>query len=245
MPIISESWQATSLDQAAPVSWTPPNPFPILPAQALHLWRIPLDITAECKAMLAGVLSPDETQRASAFRFAIHRDRFIVARGMLRTILAAYLQMKPACLHFHYGQFGKPALEGGLSFNLSHAQDYALLAVARAWPVGVDIAQLRNDLEFRAIAEHILPPAMIASLDNCTPEALPQAFFTCWTRYEACMKALGCGLPGERFMPEESPSANWYLADFLAAPGYLAALAVAGTPDAVACWDGGMLVQVA
>src|SRR5258708_1995291 len=113
-------------------------------AGEIDVWWERLDADPDQVASLSALLSPDETARAGRFRHPRHRDRFTVRRGMLRSILGAYLGQNPAMLRFGYGPFGKPALDhgsgtGGLCFSVSHSHGIALYALARGVDVGVDV----------------------------------------------------------------------------------------------------------
>src|SRR5262252_2460436 len=89
-------------------------------------------------------LSKDELARASRFHFERDRDRFIVARGELRRVLAGYVGLDPGSLTFRYGARGKPSVEGdSLEFNLSHSGSIALLGLTRQRRIGIDIEEIR------------------------------------------------------------------------------------------------------
>ena len=209
----------------------------------VHVWRIALDQAAEA---FRGLLAVDEQERASRFRVERGADRYTVGRGALRTILARYTGTPPEALVFRYNQFGKPELEAsGFCFNLSHSHELALAAVARGRAVGVDIERIREQVLSDRIAERFFAPAEARVLAALPPEQQPQAFFHCWTRKEAWIKARGEGLsiplssfevsfaPGEpaRLLatrPDEGEAAQWTLRDLPCERGFAAALAVAG-----------------
>src|SRR5690348_13263311 len=105
--------------------WQPPLTSLALPFDEIHVWRAFLDQPQEIIEQLNGVLSADERERAGKFYFERDRRRFIVARGVLKTLLAHYLRCKPIDVHFHYGERGKPSLAEcnlPLYFNLSHSE---------------------------------------------------------------------------------------------------------------------------
>ena len=123
---------------------------PALRCGEVHVWR------AHCRTSrrVCGVLSPAEWVRAGRFHFERDRERFVAARGLLRTILGRYLELPPRELQFSFGAHGKPALEGvasTLRFNLSHSDDLLLLAVSHAREVGVDVELMRADLPFETL----------------------------------------------------------------------------------------------
>jgi 4'-phosphopantetheinyl transferase len=175
----------------------PPVP-PRLEAGEVHLWRVDLSRDRD------GVsnLSSDERARLARYSSTRAGQRYQRARNGLRTLLGAYLQQPPRELVFRYGAHGKPSLgkDSALQFNLSHSGDVAVLAVAGAslGEVGVDIERLRDDVDVARVATRAFAPAEDAWL-----RALPlshdervSAFFVCWTRHEACLKARGTGWSG-------------------------------------------------
>jgi 4'-phosphopantetheinyl transferase len=151
------------------------------------------------------LLSPCELQRAHRFVFEQHRQRFIAGRAQLRRILATYLALPPEALMFGYGSSGKPALAGPLSFNLSHSGDVAALAVA-LFDVGIDIECIRPVED--NLAEQVFSAREVTALRSLPQAQWTEAFFACWTRKEAYVKALGDGLrlPLDRFSVSLKPS---------------------------------------
>ncbi len=143
------------------LEWCTPPPELSLPAHTVHVWRADLGLEAAYLRCLEHNLSADEKRRASRFRFARDRDRFVGARGLLREILALYLNASPGQLSFGYGARGKPSLAGEghstLRFNLSHSFDAMLLAIAHMREVGVDVEGVRNNgVATEEIAETVL-----------------------------------------------------------------------------------------
>ena len=204
-------------------------------------------------------LSADEQARSGRFYFERDREHFIVARGVLRAILGGYLNRMPACLSFSYSSHGKPALAGesdgdAIRFNMSHSRGVALYAVARGREVGIDLERIRFDLAVAEIAGQFFSPQEVAMLRELPTEAQSQAFFRCWTRKEAYVKARGEGLslpldefdvslaPGEPAavlgtQRDPSEASRWSLQELTPAPGFVAALAVAGHGWRLACWQ--------
>ena len=144
---------------------------------------------------ISSVLSADEQERARRFRFERDRRWFEVGRGLLRIFLAEYLGGSPEAIAFDYGRNGKPVLkEGGISFNLTHSDDLALFAFASSGSIGIDVERIRPMPEALRLASRFFSES-----ERRTIEALPEAdrllgFFTCWTRKEAYIKAIGAGL---------------------------------------------------
>jgi 4'-phosphopantetheinyl transferase len=240
------------------VSWELPPSRPALPGDEVHVWRARLDAPPERVRRLLDLLAPDERVRAGRFHFRRDEDRFVVARGLLRTILGGYLNSGPERLRFEYGAQGKPALApehnpAGLRFNVSHSEGVALYAVTRGREVGVDVERVSARVECEEIAGRFFSPREVARL-RALPEALREAaFFDCWTRKEAYIKARGEGLslpldgfdvslaPGEpaallanRLDPAEV--SRWSLRELRPWPGFAAAVAVEGRGWRLKCW---------
>ena len=164
----------------------------------IDVWRISLDLPSSEIAGLREILAPDEIKRADRFYFPIHRSRFIVGRGTLRTILAAYLQTIPERLLFAYNEYDRPSLAGeyadALRFNLSHSGGEALLAVTHYREVGVDIEEYDPKKGDEAVAENYFSPSEVACFRAVPAPLKPRAFLNCWTRKESYIKAQGMGL---------------------------------------------------
>ncbi len=206
---------------------------------------------------LAQTLAPDERARAERFRFDRDRTRSIVARGLLRAIIARYLDREPGALTFQYNRYGKPSLPDELDgerihFNVSHADSIALYALTRGRAIGVDIEYIRADMVTEGIAERFFSPREVAMLHALDPALQREAFFACWTRKEAYKKARGEGIsvgldrfdvslatnePAVILASREDGEAlpRWFLHHLTPAPGYVGAVAVQGEPCTVTC----------
>jgi 4'-phosphopantetheinyl transferase len=237
--------------------WRVPPPELRLSSAEVHVWRAALDPAASCVERLQHTLSVDELQRAARFHFPRDRRRFIVARGALRNILGRYTGVPPSELRFRYSAYGKPTLadiEDGLRFNISHSHEVALFAVTRGREVGVDLEYLRMDVACEEIAEHFFSARERASLRALPMEVKHQAFFNCWTRKEAYIKAHGEGLslPLDQFdvsLAPGEPAAllatrhdhrdvwRWSLQALMPGPGYAAAVVVEGQGWHITCWQ--------
>ena len=185
----------------------PSGPAVPLTVDEIHVWRARLDAPApEVVASLEALLSADERERARKFYFERDRRRFVVCRGILRTLLGSYLGRAPQEIAFHYGPNGKPRLEDSIFFNLAHSEDLALLAFTRAGEVGVDVERIREMSDWPSIAELSFSPEERERLRACPAFRRREEFFHAWTRQEA--------LPGFQVFPLE------------AEPGFAAALAL-------------------
>src|SRR5262245_13992045 len=133
----------------------------------VDLWATRLAGTEDLIRALNATLSLDERQRAQAFVFDRHRNNFIIARGLLRAILASYLQQPPDRIELEAGAKGKPALRGRprlLHFNLTHSDDCVLFAVTREHEIGVDVERVRTLPDADAIAARYFAAGEVADL---------------------------------------------------------------------------------
>lgn len=211
----------------------------------LDLWRIALDDPAPLP-QLYGLLSREEQERAAKFYFERDRNRYIVGRGMVRTILAEYLHSVPIQISLVYGAFGKPALEPTayatpLYFNLSHSDGVGLLGVTWAGEIGVDIEHHREVSDMKEVARLVFSPWEFARWVALPASQQVAAFYRGWTCKEAYMKAVGMGfslpstgfdvafLPDEatRLITAEPPSdTHWHLATLDVEPTVTGAYAI-------------------
>jgi 4'-phosphopantetheinyl transferase len=235
------------------------NPSIALHPDEVHVWLADLNHSGFPAAEIDHVLSQEERERAARFYLQRDRNHFTAGRAMLRSILGGYLNADPCHLQFSRGPHGKPALatEGGadaVCFNIAHSHDVALCAVARGRDIGVDVERVRADVNVDLIAERFFSQREIAILRSLPPERKLTAFFTCWVRKEAYVKARGDGLamnldsfsvsfaPGEpaalldvQGHPEEALA--WSLTELDFDPSFAAALAVRAGECRVRCWQ--------
>jgi 4'-phosphopantetheinyl transferase len=229
--------------------WARPPARPEAKKNEVHLWLASLEAGHVDPEGILGILSEEEGARAGRFRFRPDRDRFLLGRATLRSVLGRYLRKSPAHISFSLGPQGKPRLtegDGALQFNFSHSGKWALLAVASERSVGVDIERIDPDRATDEIAGRFFAPDEVAALRGIPPAGRVGAFFRCWTRKEAYIKARGEGLwiPLQTFSVPIGPAigrrllrsdlgeaeiARWELADLRAVPGYAAALVAEGT----------------
>jgi 4'-phosphopantetheinyl transferase len=222
---------------------------PNLSADDVHIWQIALSGDPRSIHGLRSSLSQDEIQRADRFHFDRHRESFIIAHAAVRQILARYVNVAPLRLAFLNGEQGKPELVaecggGHLRFNLSHSGSFALLAVAEGLTLGVDIERVNAEFAGEEIAERFFSSHEVVTLRAVAADAKADAFFSCWTRKEAFIKALGGGLsiPLDSFevafgpgvppallrVPATAEAKLWSLYDIPAPQGYKAALVIEG-----------------
>ena len=145
------------------------------------------------------MLSDDERERVSRFALEQSRQRYVVTRTTLRKILGEYLNISPSDVQLAYGQYGKPeviqdAKTNHLQFNISHAGDLAVIAIARDFRIGIDLEKLRPIPSIEDMIKRFFSSEEIDSFCVMPVEKRSRAFMRGWTRKEAFVKAVGDGL---------------------------------------------------
>lgn len=193
------------------------------------------------------LLQAEELRRAERYHRAEDYYRFLLGRAALRLVLGAYIGLPPARLHFEPGANKKPLLREApeVHYNVSHAGDWVLLAVAAA-EVGIDVERLDPQFAFQDVLDHSFSPAEKTFIE-CSP--VPHhAFYQLWTRKEAFVKATGRGidaefnqmpaLDGEHHLADPSRVPKWVISSFEVAAGYAAAVAYpAALPSSLQFYD--------
>jgi 4'-phosphopantetheinyl transferase len=225
--------------------WIHPQPWPALADGEVHVWLAHLPAARASMEQFEKVLSGDERARAEKFHFLEHRERWQMTRGILRLLLARYLDANASEIVFDYGAHGKPHLKdparSALHFNASHSGDYAAFAMTRAGDVGVDIERVHEDMpRSDEIARRYFAPGEQQQLFALPESERARAFFTLWTRKEAFVKARGTGLFSglDQFevaldeprvlcvMGADTSALSWSMAAFPPIPDYAGALVV-------------------
>jgi 4'-phosphopantetheinyl transferase len=240
--------------------WCPaPKPLAIHDGE-VHIWRAVLDISATRLPDFLAMLSDDEHHRAARYRFSRDRERFIVRRGFLRAILASYLAAHPAELRFSYTDAGKPFLVDSagaplpnVAFSASHSEGLALYAVTCDRAVGVDVERLQPSIMDDGVADKFFSSAENAAMRELPRSIQPLAFFNCWTRKEAFLKATGDGLtvplpevqvslsPHEPAallrVPGNTQTSLWSLHEIFPGTGFVGAVAVKAGESHIRCFQ--------
>jgi len=213
-----------------------------------------LDRPTNTVASLHAILSTDERERARSYLFEKDRRRYIVRRGVLRTILGMYLRTNPATICFEYGAHGKPLLAREenpcLRFSLSHSDGLALYAFSRTTALGVDIEAIRFISDIGSLVKDFFSSSEHAAYRALPAEQRVEAFFRCWTRKEAYIKATGEGLSlpltsiavslDDRALlcsiaGDPLSARRWSLHHLQPAPRWVGAVAIQGPAQGVSC----------
>jgi 4'-phosphopantetheinyl transferase len=260
----------TTVDQ--PTGWAPARQCPALVMSAVHVWRLRIasassslvNVDTPADAQPPSHLTPAEQARAARFRQQADRLRFALTRHRLRELLGHYLHQPPAAIAFGEGSSGKPIILHAareeadspgedVRFNVSHAGEWALIAIARGRDVGVDVEQHRPLDDLEDLARRFFAPAETDALLALDATMRTAAFYRIWTRKEAFVKAMGTGIGWglDRFIvshdereavalqiPEMPADAEkWTIRALPMEEGYAAAVAFDGPACDIALWE--------
>jgi 4'-phosphopantetheinyl transferase len=220
----------------------------------IHVWRACLDCEEKVLLQFETTLASDEKVRANRFFFQRDRESFVVTRGILRTLLARYLDRPPVQFEFDYSPRGKPSLRAGsigcpVQFNVSHSHGLALLAFSVGRQLGVDVELVRPNFAGDEIAERYFSSQEVMELRALPLPLRDEGFFLCWTRKEAYVKARGEGLhiplgsfhvslkPGQPERLQSMDSKDWRLLSLSPGPKHVGALVGEGRDWQLRCWD--------
>ena len=240
--------------------WKIPKSQIFLYEDDLHIWKSPLNIDVQRVQFLKSLLSTDETKRAERFYFDKDKEHFEVGRGILRVLLGNYLNINPKKIKFHYNQFGKPFItdqfkNSKIQFNLSHSKDMLVLVFCKTANVGIDIEFMRTDFDLLRLARQFFSKREVKELISTPSNLLREAFFNCWTRKEAFIKAKGKGLsipldkfdvssapgkPARLCYYNENPSeiSDWFLYELNGiGENYISSVAIKGRPENMKYWE--------
>jgi len=236
-----------------------PSTIPALNHAVVHVWYASLEMDSADIVHYSKTLSSDEKERADRFHFEKDRNHFIIARCILRILLGRYLEKDSSCIQFSYNTYGKPSLKcpvdaNPFNFNVSHSDKKVLYAFSKGLPLGIDLEYIRLDLAFESIAKRFFSPLEAAMFCSLPEPFKAEAFFNCWTRKEAFVKARGDGLsleldqfdvslrPGEparllRTGYDEEDIRDWSIHDIDAGKEFKATLAVKSTHPQISCYS--------
>ena len=234
--------------------WRLPSNKRALGDDEVNVWRVSLDPPGSMVTDFRAHLSVQENARAEKFKFHNDREKYIVTHGVLRVILSLYANVAPEELKFAENRYGKPELVHpsslNLTFNVSHSYKMALIGIARGRQIGVDIEYVKKDFEWQEIIERFFSPREVQMINALPKDLQHRAFFTCWTRKEAYVKATGMGLslPLKEFDVSPVPGAatlllshkeasEWSMKEVDVAEPYVATVAVEGHDARISHWD--------
>jgi len=219
--------------------WIIPDTFPDITTGQLHVWKTRAGVHAD-----DAILSADERLRLKRFRFAEQRQSFLSSHTLLRRLIGQYLNLHPAKIEFSYTAFNKPFLSPSqndkqLEFNLSHSGEMILIGVTVGTAVGVDVEHTKPLPDLEQIAALNFSSGEQQDLLSLPEPQRVEAFYKCWTRKEALIKACGDGLTmsldsfrvsllpgGPARLIHSMDQRTWTLIDIAMESGYAAAAAL-------------------
>lgn len=225
----------------------------------MDVWRISTSLQNDNLAKFYSVLTPDQRARAKRMRVREKRNQYVIAQGLTRMLIGKRVGADPRALEFDRGPKGKPYLGGeyadaGIQFNMTHTSHMALVAITLNREVGIDVERIRENLQWEKLANRYFSPLEYSGYSKLPEAVRLRAFFTCWTRKEAVLKAIGTGLGGGLASfdvsadPDTPPAlldnrwngrfhGNWTLHQLQPGPGYVATLVAERDGFEVRCWE--------
>ncbi|CAN5252337.1 hypothetical protein BH09BAC6_BH09BAC6_18750 [soil metagenome] len=211
-------------------------------------WRINISANLPWLDDFLSLMDTGEISRAGRYLRQQDKDRFIISRGALRTILGKYLQQAPASIQFHIGKNKKPQIantDKPFYYNISHSGDWILLAVSGA-EVGADVEFINPEFDYQEVLQETFSPAEV---DFIKEKPTKEAFYLVWTRKEALLKATAKGLDdeleaipgldGEHFVDGNviGSALGWNLKSFNITGQYMATIACSSLISEFSFWD--------
>ena len=236
--------------------WTPfSNKHLSLQPDEAHVWSVSKSAHENRVQAYWDILDTTEKERAMKFRFLKDRLCFIIARGVLRNLLATYTYASPEDIAFSYGFNGKPYIDhkSDIQFNVSHSGDTILLGFVQKYDIGVDVEHTKRHVEVEKVARCFFSNEEITSLLSLDRTYHTQAFYNCWTRKEAFIKALGSGLafPLDQFVVsldstkeatlidtkwDAKEKEKWVLQSMEPQQDYIGAISIKGAIHTIQTW---------
>lgn len=229
-----------------------------LSADFADIWRFSLDLSDDESLELYNLLSDDERARADRLKVDEKRNQFVITRGRLRQTLARIMGCDAHNLLFEYTAQGKPVLAGqwqkySVTFNVSHSYDIALIGITLERRLGIDIEKIQYDTDFTGLARRFFSNTEQEALNKLSEDVIPRVFYSCWTKKEAVVKALGEGITFGLDAFDVSvdldelhavlkidmigdETSDWSVFSLLPNENYTASLAVEGNNIEIRCW---------
>ena len=217
---------------------------PELSGDAIHIWGIHVPTMLDRLDSLESVLCEEERAKAARFRRATDRQSSICARGALRILLSGYTEIPALDITFHYSENGKPRLaDSAVNFNVSHSADWVVLALGHNRNIGVDVEEIKREMDVLPIASRYFTPSEIELIKAADDHH--ELFFQTWARIEAYVKACGSTLFSELStfsVPlTDAEKDGWHFRRLEAGSKYAAAVVTDKPMAHVPCYDFGGL----
>jgi len=230
------------------INWIKSPLEPSISGEEVHIYYVSISSVENQIPILKNYLTDEEEKKIMKFIFEKDRKCHMISRSVLKDILSRYLSIKAEDVIFTYNDYGKPFLgnkinNAEINFNLSHSGDMIIYAFSTGRSIGVDVQEIRNMDSTDDIFKRYFSDYENSIFDTLPVELKTGAFYSCWTRKEAYVKAHGSGLsfpldkfsvsflPGkdaELLHDEFNDVSGWTLKEIFSSPDYTAALAVEG-----------------
>ena len=139
-------------------------------------------------------LNATEKQKAGTFARSELQRKYIKTRGVLRKVLAEYLNERPQQVNIKLAEYGKPFVDQTLFFNLSHSANRFVIAVTNVSEIGVDLEQVRQRKNLQGLVKKCFSALEINYWEGLSEQQKIFAFYQFWVRKEAFVKAIGRGI---------------------------------------------------
>lgn len=222
----------------------------------VHIWSVSKSNHIDRLQQYWEILNQEERLRAGKFRFSKDQNCFVIARGVLRILLGKYLSIDPVKIQFKRGHNGKPYVdyEINIQFNVSHSRNMIVLGFVLEHNIGVDIEYALREVEIIKIANLFFAKEEVTALMALEKDYHTQAFYNCWTRKEAFIKAEGSGLafPLDQFVVsldskeeatlidtkwDKKEKEKWVLDTLEPEENYIGAVSVKGNVSEIQTWQ--------
>ena len=221
-------------------------------ANQLHVWQVNFSKQLDNISFFLNLLSDNEKEKASKFCFKKDQNQFIISRGALRILSAAYLDMNAKEIEFKYGEYGKPEFDfnSDLKFNVSHSGNLGTIGFVKNFDIGIDVEKIKNDFDVLEIVSNYFSELEIETLKKLPKEMHTEYFYRCWTRKESFIKAKSLGLtfPLDSFSVcinsdkktelletkwDDTEKHKWKLFTFSPQLNYIGAVSIQGNVNAI------------
>lgn len=210
----------------------------------IDIWKLRLPLSSITLDRLRNNLNQEERGRLKLFKITALAQEFIASRGGLREILSHYTNNHPKNIDICYSKYKKPYLNNSnLNFNVSHSGNYIVYAFCESARIGIDIEKIKSDIDFLDIAKNYFTRNEYIEISKNKGAAMAITFYRCWTRKEACIKAIGqglyydlnkievtCALNAEpkvlKFEDQFDDNSEWSLIEFTPDEDYIASIAI-------------------
>jgi 4'-phosphopantetheinyl transferase len=177
-----------------------PSPQALDPLQ-VHLWHafVPEQDVGRFAANYLDMLTAQEREQHRRFRFARDRDRYLVTRALIRTVLTLYAPVEARDWRFETNAYGRPQIANDkllarrIRFNISHSDSLVVIAIGVDRDIGVDVENTQRDAPLE-VADRFFSHQEVLSLRQLPTFEQPQRFWDLWTLKESYIKARGMGL---------------------------------------------------